>query len=242
MTQAGNEARPQILNLDELEEQARKRLDPASYDFMAGGAGAERTLKANREAFEKITITPRVLTGIKQADTSTTLLGQHLSTPIYVTPMSNQGVAHPSAEVGTAQGSAKAGSLFVTPTGSNKTLEEIATTMGNSPYWFQLYLNKDPEVSKDLLHRAEKAGYSACGLTVDLPVLGVRERDIRNQFTLPQQLKRANVPTAQSMAAFRNLQSRIRGERRPELGRLRMDPETHFSTSPGQRNPLTRRW
>lgn len=211
MTQTDNEARPQILNMDHLEEQAKQRLDPASYDFIAGGAGAERTLKANREAFEKITITPRVLTGIKQADTSTTLLGERLSMPIYVTPMSNQGVAHPSAEVGTAQSAAKAGSLFVTPTGSNKTMEEIARAMGKSPRWFQLYLNKDPEVSRDLLHRAEKAGYSAIVLTVDLPVLGIRERNLRNQFTLPQQLNRANLPTEQSMAALKDLQSLVSG-------------------------------
>ncbi len=201
----------QIVNLDDLEELARKHLDRASFDLIAGGAGAEQTLRANREAFEKIAIVPRILTGIKQADTSATLLGQHLSMPIYVTPMAYQGTAHPSAEVGTAQGTAKAGSLFVTPTGSNKTLEEIAAAIGNSPRWFQLYFNKDPEVNKALLQRAEKAGYSAIVLTVDLPVLGIRERDIRNEFTISQELVATNVPSNQSTAAMRNLRSLLEG-------------------------------
>ncbi len=201
----------QIVNLDELEEQAKKLLDRASYDLIAGGAGSERTLRANREAFEKIAIVPRTLAGIKQSDTSTILLGQHLSMPIYVTPMAFQGVAHPSAEVGTAQGAAKAGSLFVAPTGSNKTLEEIAAAIGKSSRWFQLYFKKDQEANKGLLQRAEKAGYSAIVLTVDLPVLGIRERDIRNQYIVSQDFARANAPSNQSAAGMRNLQSLLEG-------------------------------
>ncbi len=201
----------QIVNLDELEEQARKQLDRASYDLIAGGAGSERTLRANREAFEKIAIVPRTLTGIKQSDTSTILLGQHLSMPTYVTPMAFQGTAHPSAEVGTAQGAAKAGTLFVTPTGSTKTLEEIAAGIGSSSRWFQLYFNKDPEANKSLLQRAEKAGHSAIVLTVDLPVLGIRERDISNRFTMSQKRLGANAPSNQPAAGMRSLQSLLEG-------------------------------
>src|SRR5947199_7728168 len=89
LTQTRTATRPDIVNLDELEQQAKEQLDQASYDFVAGGAGSELTLRANREAFQKITITPRVLTGIRKVDTSTDLLGQPLSMPIYVTPMAN---------------------------------------------------------------------------------------------------------------------------------------------------------
>ena len=131
--------------------------------------------------------------------------------PIYVTPMSNQGVAHPLAEVGTAQGAIKAGSLFVTPTGSNRTMEEIASAIGNGPRWFQLYFDKDPEVNRELLRRAQSAGYSAILLTVDLPVLGIRERDIRNRFIVSAELKRANQPSDNYKAAMRNLQSLVAG-------------------------------
>ena len=174
---------------------------------MAGGAGSELTLRANREAFQKITIIPRVLSGIKQVDTSMNLLAQRLSMPIYVTPMANHGVVHPLAEVGSAQGAKKAGTLFVAPTGSNKTMEEVAAAIEDNPRWFQLYFNKDPGVNKQLLQRAEKAGYSAIVLTVDLPVLGIRDRNVRNSFTLPRDLSRPNVSFERYIAATRGLQS-----------------------------------
>ena len=211
MTQLERPTSPVIINLDELEQQARQHLDQASYDFVAGGAGSEQTLRANREAFQKISIVPRVLTGIKQVDTSTNLLGQRLSMPIYVTPMANQGVVHSLAEVGTAQGTNSAGTLFVTPTGSNKTMEEIANAAKNCPRWFQLYFNKDPEVNKQLLSRAEKSGHSAIVLTVDLPVLGIRDRNVRNTFALPKDLNRPNVPSERFEAATRSLQSLTAG-------------------------------
>ncbi len=125
--------------------------------------------------------------------------------------MANHGVVHPLAEVGSAQGAKKAGTLFVAPTGSNKTLEEVATSIKDSPRWFQLYFNKDPEVNKQLLQRAETAGYSAIVLTVDLPVLGIRDRNVRNSFTLPRDLDRPNIQSERFIAATRGLQSLTEG-------------------------------
>jgi isopentenyl diphosphate isomerase/L-lactate dehydrogenase-like FMN-dependent dehydrogenase len=211
LTQARIAKKLTFVNLDELEQQAKQQLDLASYDFVAGGAGSELTLKANREAFQKITIMPRVLTGIKQVDTSMNLLGQRLSMPIYVTPMANHGVVHPLAEVGSSLGAKKAGTLFVAPTGSNKTMEEVAGAIEDSPRWFQLYFNKNPEVNRQLLQRAEKAGYSAIVLTVDLPVLGIRDRNVRNSFTLPADLNRPNISSERYVAATRSLQSLTAG-------------------------------
>jgi lactate oxidase len=211
LTQARTATKPNIVNLDELEQQAKQQLDQASYDFVAGGAGSEQTLRANREAFQKITIMPRVLTGIKEADTSMNLLGQRLSMPIYVTPMANHGVVHSLAEVGSAQGARKAGTLFVAPTGSNKTMEEVAAAIKGGPRWFQLYFNKDPGVNEQLLQRAEKAGYSAIVLTVDLPVLGIRDRNVRNSFMLSKDLSRSNVSSERYLAATRSLQSLTAG-------------------------------
>src|SRR2546427_3374478 len=211
LPETGTATRPNIVNLDELEQQAKKQLDQASYDFVAGGAGSELTLRANLEAFKKITIMPRVLTGIKKVDTSTDLLGQRLSMPIYITPMANHGVVHPLAEVGSAQGAKKAGTLFVAPTGASKTMEEVAIAIKDSPRWFQLYFNKDPGVNEQLLQRAEKAGYSAIVLTVDLPVLGIRDRNVRNSFMLSKDLDRSNVPSERYVAATRSLQSLTAG-------------------------------
>jgi isopentenyl diphosphate isomerase/L-lactate dehydrogenase-like FMN-dependent dehydrogenase len=125
--------------------------------------------------------------------------------------MANHGVVHPLAEVGSAQGAKKAGTLFVAPTASNKTMEEVATALKDSPRWFQLYFNKDPEVNKQLLQRAEKAGYSAIVLTVDLPVLGTRDRNVRNSFMPPADLNRPNVTSERYIAATRSLQSLTAG-------------------------------
>ncbi len=211
MSQIERGTRPEFANLDDLEQQAKQRLDQATYDLVAGGAGSELTLRANREAFQEISIMPRVLTGIKQVDTSIDLLGQRLSMPIYVTPMANHGVVHSSAEVGSAQGAKKAGTLFVAPTGSTKTMEEVAESIKDSRRWFQLYFNKEPEVNRDLLRRAERAGYSAIVLTVDLPVLGIRDRNVRNNFTLPTDLNRPNILSERFTAATRSLQALTAG-------------------------------
>ena len=211
MSQIERGTRPEFANLDDLEQQAKQRLDQATYDLVAGGAGSELTLRANREAFQEISIMPRVLTGIKQVDTSIDLLGQRLSMPIYVTPMANHGVVHAVAEVGSAQGAKKAGTLFVAPTGSTKTMEEVAISIKDSPRWFQLYFNKDPEINRQLLQRAERAGYSAIVLTVDLPVLGIRDRNVRNSFTSPKDLSRPNTSSEQYMAATRSLQTLTAG-------------------------------
>ena len=211
MIQARTAPEPDIVNLDELEQQAKQRLDQASYDFVAGGAGSELTLRANREAFQKIAIMPRVFAGIEQVDTSANLLGQRLSMPIYVTPMANHGIVHSSAEVGSALGAKKAGTLFVAPTSSTKTIEEVAIAAKDSPRWFQLYFNKDPDVNRRLLHRAEKAGYSAIVLTVDLPVLGIRDRNVRNSLRLPGEPNQPNAPSERYIVATRNLQSLMSG-------------------------------
>lgn len=202
---------PRIANLEDLEQLAKQQLDPAIYDFIAGGAGTEYTLKANREAFQKIKIVPRVLTGVREADTTTELLGHRLSMPVYVTPMANHGVVNSIAEIGSAQGARKAKTLFVTPKGSNKTMEDIAAAVEDGPLWFQLYFDKNPDVNKDLLRRAEKAGYSAIVLTVDLPVLGLRDRNVRNSFTLPESLDRPNVSTDKYQATTRSLDSLVAG-------------------------------
>jgi isopentenyl diphosphate isomerase/L-lactate dehydrogenase-like FMN-dependent dehydrogenase len=204
-------SKPNIVNLEEIEQQAREHLDQASYDLIAGGAGTELTLKANREAFQRITIMPRVLTGIKHVDTSTTLLGQRLSMPIYITPMANHGLVHPQGEVGTALGARAAGTLFVTPTSSSKTMEDVAIATTDSPRWFQLYLNKDSQLSKQLLQRAEKTGHTAIVLTVDLPILGLRDRNTRNKLNLPNSPNQPNGPSDRFNAAAKSLQSLTAG-------------------------------
>jgi 4-hydroxymandelate oxidase len=182
-------------NLLELEEMARAKVPRATFDYIAGGAEDEVSLRRNREAYAHWALRPRVLVDVSKRDTSTTVLGTKVSMPILVAPTSFHGLVHPEGEVATAKGAAAAGTLMTVSTIATKTLEEIAGAM-SAPRWFQLYAYRDRKVTEDLVHRAAKAGYRAICLTVDTPILGRREKDERNRFTLPPGLGIANLKPA----------------------------------------------
>jgi 4-hydroxymandelate oxidase len=182
-------------NLLELEDMARTKVPRASFDYIAGGADDEVSLRRNREAYQKWALRPRVLIDVSKRDTSTTVLGQRISMPIMVAPTAFHGLVHPEGEVATARGAAAAGTLMIASAISTKTLEEIARA-APAPRWFQLYVWKDRTVTADLVKRAVAAGYEALCLTVDTPLLGRREKDERNAFTLPPGLGIANVRPA----------------------------------------------
>src|SRR5467141_1331529 len=182
-------------NLAELEDLARAKLERATFDYIAGGADDEVSLRRNREAYGKWALRPRVLVDVSKRDTSTTVLGTNVSMPILVAPTSFHGLVHPKGEIATATGTAAAGTLMVVSTNGTTWLEEIAAT-GPAPRWFQLYVYRDRKVTEDLVRRAAKAGYRAICMTVDTPLLGRRERDERNQFTLPPGLGIANLRPA----------------------------------------------
>jgi len=182
-------------NLLELEDLARAKVPRPSFDYIAGGAEDEVSLRRNREAFAKWALRPRVLVDVSKRDTSTSVLGQRVSMPILVAPTAFHGLVHPEGEVATARGAAAAGTLMVVSAVATKDLEEVAKA-GAAPRWFQLYVWKDRDVTAQLVKRAVKAGYGAICLTVDTPVLGRREKDERNAFTLPPGLSIANVRPA----------------------------------------------
>jgi len=182
-------------NLLELEERARVKVPQASFDYIAGGADAEVSLRRNREAYDHWALRPRVLVDVSKRDTSTTVLGERISMPILVAPTAFHGLVHPEGETATARGTGAAGTLMIASAIATKTLEEIAATLP-APRWFQLYVYKDRNVTADLVRRAERAGYRAICLTVDTPLLGRREKDERNAFTLPPGLGIANVRPA----------------------------------------------
>ena len=182
-------------NLLELEDLARAKVPRPSFDYIAGGAEDEVSLRRNREAFAKWALRPRVLVDVSKRDTSTSVLGQRVSMPILVAPTAFHGLVHPEGEVATARGAAAAGTLMVVSAVATKDLEEVAKAVA-APRWFQLYVWKDRDVTAQLVKRAVKAGYGAICLTVDTPVLGRREKDERNAFTLPPGLSIANVRLA----------------------------------------------
>jgi isopentenyl diphosphate isomerase/L-lactate dehydrogenase-like FMN-dependent dehydrogenase len=190
-----------ILSPERLEAEARAALPPAVYDWIAGGAGAELTMRGNRAALDAAAITPRMLTGAGPPELSLTLLGQRLAHPVMVCPMAMHGVAHPRAEAATAAGAAAAGALFIAPMAATVSLEEAAAAAGpGAPRWLQIYVPRDRAIALDLAARAEAAGCSALVVTVDAPVPAFRERDLASGFAPPSDLVAGNQRPGYSQA------------------------------------------
>jgi len=169
-----------IVSPRDLEAEARRRLDPAVYDFYAGGAADEVTLRANETAFARISLVPRVLTGHCARDLGVDLLGSRADMPVLVAPTAFHRLAHPEGELATAQAVAKAGSIMIVSMASTVAIEQVAAA--GAPLWFQLYIQPDLAFTEAIVRRAEGAGCAALVVSVDSPVFGRRERDLRNGF------------------------------------------------------------
>jgi 4-hydroxymandelate oxidase len=173
------------LSLREFEEEARRRLAPAVYDFFAGGADDEVTVRANETAFAQIGLVPRVLRGGQAREPEIALLGRRAAQPLLIAPTAFHRLAHPDGELATARAAAKAGLIMVVSMASTVAIEELAET--GADLWFQLYIQPDLGFTEHLVRRAEAAGCAAVMVSVDSPVFGRRERDLRNGFLdLPQ--------------------------------------------------------
>ncbi|MGH7647316.1 MAG: alpha-hydroxy acid oxidase [Gemmatimonadaceae bacterium] len=173
-----------FVNLLELEALAQPRLPTAVFDYFAGGAHDEITLGANRRAYESIALRPRVLVDVSHRDLSTTLLGATLAFPVLVAPMALQRMAHADGEMATARAVASLKTLLTVSTLSSVTVEDIRPACALPP-WFQIYVHQDRALTEAMLTRVAACGYGALVLTVDTPVLGRRERDVRNTFQPP---------------------------------------------------------
>jgi 4-hydroxymandelate oxidase len=170
------------ITVAELEPIARAAMDPAAWDYYAGGAGDERTLADNHAAWDRLRLRPRVLVDVSRIDLTTSAFGQELPHPIVVAPMAAHDLAHPDGELGTARGAAAAGALMTLSTISSRAMEDVAAAAPGAPRWFQLYAPSDRGACAALLQRAEAAGYGAVAVTVDLPLPGNRDRDLRSGF------------------------------------------------------------
>src|SRR5947209_12368166 len=147
------------INLNDYEILAQTRMDPTAWDFYQGGSDDEVTLRANRSAFERIRLRPRMLVDVSVCDTRTTVLGTPVSMPILIAPTAFHCLAHLEGECETAQGAGSAGTLMVASTSSTRSLEEIARE-ASGPLWFQLYFH-DRDSARKLVRRAETSGYRA---------------------------------------------------------------------------------
>jgi L-lactate dehydrogenase (cytochrome) len=180
------------LNIDELREQARRRLPRAVFDFIDGAAEDEVTLRRNREAFGRHALVPRVGIDVSAIELGTTVLGQRLSTPLLLAPTGLCGMATSRGEIPAARAANEAGILCTVSCLSSVTLEEVIREAPGE-HWFQLYVWKDRGVTQALVERATQNGYRVLVVTLDVPVLGQRERDVRNGATIPPRITLRNA-------------------------------------------------
>lgn len=169
-------------SLGDLEATAAKRVPADLWSYIQGGAAEEATLAANREAFRRRALRPKVLTGLREVDLTSTLLGSEVAAPLYVSAMAYLGAIHPEGEIGVARACAAAGVPMMVGTLSSQSLESVARGAPAGPRWFQLYLQPKFQESRRLIERAEAAGYDAIVLTVDAPLFGRRDRQLRSGF------------------------------------------------------------
>lgn len=163
-----------------------------AWAYYAGGANDEVSLRDADRAWERFRLRPRVLVDVSAVDTRTTVLGTPLAVPVLTAPCALNQLAHPDGERAVARAAAAAGVIQVLSTASSVGLEEVAAEVA-APRWFQLYCYRDRAITTDLVHRAEAAGYGAICLTVDLPVLGRREREVRVSFSAPAGITMRNL-------------------------------------------------
>ena len=176
----------ELLTLDDAERLAEAALPADAWGYVAGGAGDERTLRWNREAFSSYRLRYRVLVDVSDVSTATTVLGTPVSMPVLVAPMAYQALAHEDHELGMARGAAAAGTLMCLSTVATATPAAVAEAAGGSPLWLQLYVFRDRDVSDRVIASALESGFSALVLTADLPVVGVRDRELRAGFDPPE--------------------------------------------------------
>ncbi len=169
------------VNIFEYEEIAKASLPKPDYDFIAGGATDEITLRRTRAVYDSIMLRPNVMVDVSKMDLSATVLGREITLPVLLDPAGNHSIAHPDAELATARAAGTVGTVMVVSSGSSYTMEDVAQA-ATGPLWFQQYIYKDPGLTLEMAARAEEAGYSAICLTVDAKVHPKRERNIRNDY------------------------------------------------------------
>jgi len=167
------------ITADDWERAAEETLGAEAFGYIAGGAGAERTMAANREAFDRYRIKPRMLTGNVERDISVDVLGTHSAAPFLLAPVGVLTIAHEEGELAAARAAGASGIPFILSNASSSSLEEVADAMGDAARWFQLYWVNDPEIVSSFVGRAAAAGYSAIVVTLDTLTLGWRPRDLR---------------------------------------------------------------
>jgi isopentenyl diphosphate isomerase/L-lactate dehydrogenase-like FMN-dependent dehydrogenase len=176
-----------LINVSDYERAAEAKLPEGPYAYFAAGAGDEWTLRENVAAYRRWTLRPRILRDVTDVSTATSVLGIDIAFPMLVAPMAYQRHAHPEGECAMAQGAAEAGTIMCMSTFATSSPAEVCATAPDAPRWYQLYVFRDPGVTRSILERAMEAGFQALVLTVDAPYFGRRERDIRTGWMIPDE-------------------------------------------------------
>ena len=176
------------VNVRDYEALAAERLDENALAYFAGGAGDEWTLRENELAFERRQLRPRMLVDVTSVSAETSVLGHDVSMPVLVAPLAFQRLANPEGEAATARAAAAAGTVMCLSSAATSSPSEVRAAAPDARLWFQVYVFRDRSVTESLIEEAIDSGFSALVLTVDVPFLGRRERDIRIDFKLPEQL------------------------------------------------------
>lgn len=183
------------LRVDDYAELAESKVTADAWGYVQGGSGVEWTVAENRAVFDRVAIRPRFLVDVEHCDTSTTLLGSSLPSPIGVAPMAYHRLMHDDGELATAEAATEVGGPFVVSIFASQPLADIAKH-ASVPLWMQLYWLRRRDAIVSLIRRAEDAGFQAIVLTVDLPKVARRLRDVRNGFTLPDGVGAVNLDSS----------------------------------------------
>jgi 4-hydroxymandelate oxidase len=194
--------RAEPVNVRDYELLAEEKLEPGAFGYYAGGAGDEWTMRENLAAFERWHLRPRMLVDVRTTTTETTVLGEEVAMPILVAPTALHRLAHPEGELPAARAAAAVGTVMCLSTVSSVSAAEVAAAAPDGKHWFQLYWSRDRGFTAELLAGMAEAGFRALMLTVDFPVAGRRERDIRAAFRLPADLPFPNIPMSLGTGDF----------------------------------------
>jgi len=187
--------------VDQLEQRAREQMSVEAFGYVAGAAGSEATARANRRAFERREIVPRMLRDVSTRDLRTSILGTAMPAPVMLAPVGVQSIVRPQGELESARAAASVGLPFILSTAGSHSIEEVAETVGQASRWYQLYWPRDRDLAASFVARAGEAGYEAIVVTLDTWMLGWRPRDLQNAY-LPF-LKGEGVATYFSDPVFR---------------------------------------
>jgi isopentenyl diphosphate isomerase/L-lactate dehydrogenase-like FMN-dependent dehydrogenase len=174
------------INVWDYERVAAEKLDANALAYFVGGAGDEFTLRENVAAFRRLILRPRMLVDVTNVSTATTVLGTDIAFPVVIAPLAMQRLAHPEGELATARAAAAAGTLMCLSSAATARPAEVAEATPGAPRWYQVYVFADRSVTLELIEEACASGFSALVLTVDVPYIGRRERDIRVDFKVPE--------------------------------------------------------